>query len=131
MDFSDSFRIVNLVVAVVMILGGVSQFIFDVTFQSIVVGVYVIIFGASVGLLEFQIPPQVSRYASFMFSFIGRGIFYIFIGSLLLSLHWTRYVAGSIIGFTGVVYAALEFVPSIEPPTNMREADQGWGAEQV
>lgn len=44
------------------------------TSQSIVIGVYVIIFGACVGLLEFQIPPQVSRYASFMFSFIGRGI---------------------------------------------------------
>lgn len=33
-----------------------------------------ILFGAFVGLLEFQIPPQVSRYASFMFSFIGRGL---------------------------------------------------------
>lgn len=26
------------------------------------------------GLLEFQIPPQVARYASFMFSFVGRGV---------------------------------------------------------
>ena len=102
--------------------------------QSIVIGVYVIIFGACVGLLEFQIPPQVSRYASFRFSFIGRGICmhrYIFIGSILLSYHWIRYVAGSIIGLTGIAYVALEFVPSIEPPANMREADQGWGAEQV
>ncbi|TGJ83049.1 hypothetical protein E0Z10_g5717 [Xylaria hypoxylon] len=131
MDFSDSFRIVNLVVGVIMILGGISQF-FHASIQSIIIGVYVIIFGASVGLLEFQIPPQVSRYASFMFSFIGRGIFYIFIGSILLSDGWTRYVAGSIIGLTGVAYVALEFVPSIEPPANMREADdQGWGAEQV
>ncbi|KAI0860671.1 Golgi apparatus membrane protein TVP15 [Xylaria cubensis] len=130
MDFSDSFRIVNLVVGVVMILGGISQF-FNADFNTIIIGVYVIIFGAFVGLLEFQIPPQVSRYASFMFSFIGRGIFYIFIGSILLSNHWTRYVAGSIIGLTGVAYVALEFVPSIEPPANMREADQGWGAEQV
>ncbi|RWA10053.1 hypothetical protein EKO27_g5065 [Xylaria grammica] len=131
MDFSDSFRIVNLVVGVIMILGGISQFFFNVDIQSIIFGVYVIIFGAAVGLLEFQIPPQVSRYASFMFSFIGRGIFYIFVGSVLLSSHWTRYVAGSIIGLTGVAYTALEFVPSIEPPANMREADQGWGAEQV
>ncbi|KAI0421033.1 Golgi apparatus membrane protein TVP15 [Xylaria grammica] len=130
MDFSDSFRIVNLVVGVIMILGGISQF-FNPDTRSIIIGVYVIIFGAVVGLLEFQIPPQVSRYASFMFSFIGRGIFYIFVGSLLLSNHWTRYVAGSIIGLTGVAYTALEFVPSIEPPANMREADQGWGAEQV
>ncbi|KAI0106266.1 Golgi apparatus membrane protein TVP15 [Nemania sp. FL0031] len=170
MDFSDSFRIVNLVVGVVMILGGISQFFYpsmyvcapscssilslsalvdmgrihgylckratsvankNETSHSIVVGVYAIIFGACVGLLEFQIPPQVSRYASFMFSFLGRGIFYIFIGSILLSGHWARYVAGSVIGLTGVAYAALEFVPSIEPPANMREADQGWGAEEV
>lgn len=60
-----------------------------------------------------------------------RAVVYIFVGSILLSGHWTRYVAGSIVGFAGLAYAALEFVPSIEPPTNMREADQGWGAEQV
>ena len=57
------------------------------------VGIYVILFGASTALLgqslrmnlgtldfhtdttaEFQIPPQLSRYASFLFSFLGRGI---------------------------------------------------------
>ncbi|KAJ8122201.1 hypothetical protein ONZ43_g1545 [Nemania bipapillata] len=130
MDFSDSFRIVNLVVGVIMILGGLSQF-YNPTIQSIIVGIYVVIFGACVGLLEFQIPPQVSRHASFLFSFIGRGIFYIFAGSLLFSGHAIRWVAGSIISATGLAYVALEFVPSIEPPANMREADQGWGAEQV
>jgi len=40
-------------------------------------------------------------------------------------------VLGSAVGIIGLVYAALEFVPSIEPPSNMREADGGWGAEQV
>ncbi|KAK3294648.1 Golgi apparatus membrane protein TVP15 [Chaetomium fimeti] len=130
MDFSDSFRIVNLVVAVLMVLGGVSQF-FPVGFQSSIIGVYVIIFGLATGLLEFQIPPQVGRYASFLFSFLGRGIFYIFVGSILLHGHWTRIVSGSIVGLIGVAYAALEFIPSIEPPANMREADAGWGAEQV
>ena len=42
-----------------------------------------------------------------------------------------NYVAGAIVGIVGVLYAVLEFIPSIEPPSNMREADQGWGAEQV
>ncbi|KAK4041163.1 Golgi apparatus membrane protein TVP15 [Parachaetomium inaequale] len=125
MDFSDSFRIVNLVVAVLMVLGGISQF-FPIGFQSSIIGVYVIIFG-----LEFQIPPQVSRYASFLFSFIGRGIFYIFVGSILLHDHTLRKIDGSIIGLIGVAYVVLEFIPSIEPPANMREADAGWGAEQV
>ncbi|KAK6819715.1 hypothetical protein PG990_010207 [Apiospora arundinis] len=130
MDFSDSFRIVNLVVAAVMILGGIVQF-FNFGVQTLIIGIYEIIFGAAVALLEFQIPPQVSRYASFMFSFIGRGVFYIFMGSILLSSDWFRGLAGSIIAFVGLAYCALEFIPSIEPPANMREADQGWGAEQV
>lgn len=45
---------------------------------------------------------------------------------------WLAKLAGAIVGFVGVAYVALEFVPSIEPPSNMREAeDAGWGAEQV
>lgn len=56
---------------------------------------------------------------------------YIFVGSLLLHDGVLRYIAGSLVGFIGLGYLALEFIPSIEPPSNMREADQGWGAEQV
>jgi hypothetical protein len=71
-------------------------------------------------LLEFQIPPQLSRYASFFFSFMGRGVFYIFVGSILLD-NWTiNKIFGTIIGLVGIAYCALEFVPSIEPPANMR-----------
>lgn len=41
-------------------------------------------------------------------------------------------IAGGIVGIVGVAYVVLEFIPSIEPPTNMREADgAGWDAEQV
>ncbi|KJR81477.1 COPI-coated vesicle protein [Sporothrix schenckii 1099-18] len=141
MDLSNAFRIINLGVGVIMVLGGISQF-FPITFQSVVIGVYVILFGLATALLEFQIPPQVSRYASFLFSFIGRGIYcpplvadptpvYVFIGSILLHDHTLRIIAGSIVGIIGLVYCVLEFIPSIEPPANMREADAGWGAEQV
>lgn len=49
----------------------------------------------------------------------------------MLHGHVLQYIAGSIVGFTGVGYLALEFIPSIEPPANMREADNTWGAEQV
>ncbi|WZH41071.1 Golgi apparatus membrane protein TVP15 [Fusarium acuminatum] len=101
-------------------------------FQPIVVGAYMIIFGLVIGLLEFQIPPQVSRHASFMFSFVGRGVFYVFLGCLLLGNHILSKIAGGSVGIVGLAYVALEFIPSIEPPSNMREAeDAGWGAEQV
>jgi len=31
-----------------------------------------------------------------------------------------KYVAGAVIAFVGVAYCVLEFIPSIEPPANMR-----------
>ena len=100
--------------------------------QNVIIAVYLFIFGLGTGLLEFQIPPPVSRYASFMFSFLGRGVFYIFVGMISCGGEkWWRWVAGVVVAAVGLAYVALEFVPSIEPPTNMREADQTWGAEQI
>ncbi|KAF2816183.1 COPI associated [Mytilinidion resinicola] len=130
MDFSDAFRIVNLAIGVLMVLGGVAQF-FHFQFKDIILGVYLIIFGLATALLEFQIPPQIAKHASFMFSFIGRGIFYVFIGSVVVGDQWYKYVPGTIVGVAGIAYVVLEYIPSIEPPANMRDADAGWGAEQV
>lgn len=55
---------------------------------------------------------------------------YVFVGSILLDNIWHGYVAGAVVGVAGVIYIVMEFIPSIEPPVNMRENDT-WGAEQV
>ena len=34
--------------------------------------------------------------------------------------NWWKYTAGALVTVVGIGYAALEFVPSIEPPANMR-----------
>lgn len=99
-------------------------------------------------LLEFQIPPAISRWTPFLFSFLGRGIcewdditvdifklmglsVYIFVGSIILHSGVTLIAAGSVIMIVGAAYVVLEFVPSIEPPQNMRDASGEWGAEQI
>lgn len=41
-------------------------------------------------------------------------------GCILLGSSWYQYIPASILALIGLVYAALEFVPSIEPPANMR-----------
>lgn len=57
---------------------------------------------------------------------------YVFLGCLLLGEKIISNIAGGVVGIIGIAYIALEFIPSIEPPANMREADAaGWGAEQV
>ena len=54
-----------------------------------------------------------------MFSFIGRGIFYIFSGCLIMGSK-LRWLGGLIVVVIGIGYVVLEFTPSIEPPANMR-----------
>ncbi|MDI1486416.1 MAG: hypothetical protein OHK93_005644 [Ramalina farinacea] len=56
---------------------------------------------------------------------------YVFTGSITLHLPVLGIVAGAIIVAVGVGYAVLEFIPSIEPPQNMRDAGGDWGAEQI
>ena len=56
---------------------------------------------------------------------------YIFVGSILLQHPAIRIVVGSVIGLIGLGYVVLEYIPSIEPPENMRDASEAWGAEQI
>lgn len=58
---------------------------------------------------------------------------YVFVGCIILEYNVLRIIAGSLIGIVGLGYCVLEYIPSIEPPANMREdgGDPGWGAEQV
>jgi hypothetical protein len=50
---------------------------------------------------------------------------------LILEGATLKYIAGALIIIVGIGYAVLEFMPQVEPPSNMRENDAGWGAEQV
>jgi hypothetical protein len=39
---------------------------------------------------------------------------------VLLGKNWYNYIPGTLVALTGLIYVALEYVPSIEPPANMR-----------
>lgn len=39
---------------------------------------------------------------------------------MLLGDYWYNWVPAALVAVTGLAYIALEFVPSIEPPANMR-----------
>jgi hypothetical protein len=94
--------------------------------------VYALLFAAGIALLEFQAPPpQVSRHANFLFSFVGRGAFYIFCACLIPNSAVLWNIGAIVVGVVGILYVGLHFAGIIEPPASMRDADAGWGAEQV
>ncbi|RSH93893.1 Late Golgi vesicles protein [Saitozyma podzolica] len=81
--------------------------------------------GAVIIFLEARTPTEehkalVHKYASFMHSFVGRGVFYLLLGVLMLNYYTILYVCGSIVGFAGLVYIALNFVPLVEAPSTMQ-----------
>lgn len=50
---------------------------------------------------------------------------YFFVGCILAGQYFYNYIPAAIVAFIGLAYIALEFVPSIEPPANMRYASSG------
>ncbi len=56
---------------------------------------------------------------------------YLFVGTMLIQKEWTVFVPGFIVAIVGIGYVILEYIPSIEPPENMRDVGGEWGAEQI
>lgn len=116
-DLNVVFKASNLAVGSLAVLSGISQLFSGI--QSFIIGIYIIAFGAIITFLEFSVPSEAYTYALFLFSFIGRGVFYTFIGASINGSSWFRLLASLLIFVVGLIYLALEAVPSISPPDNM------------
>ncbi|KAL0080079.1 Golgi apparatus membrane protein TVP15, partial [Phycomyces blakesleeanus] len=95
-DISLVFRVINIVVAVFMIIGAVATII-DGGFPNFIQGIFCILLGLMTAVFEFKLPGQVTQFASFMFSFLGRGIFYIFVGGITLGYKGLSIASGVIV----------------------------------
>ncbi|KAG0748790.1 hypothetical protein G6F57_009520 [Rhizopus arrhizus] len=113
------FRAANIVAAAFMIIGGVMTCIAG-GFPNFIQGIFVILFGIMTAVFEFRLPGVITQFASFMFSFMGRGIFYIFLGCITLNYGGLAIASGVIIAVIGIAFVVLQFL-KIEAPSNMRK----------
>ncbi|KAI8075906.1 COPI associated protein-domain-containing protein [Gilbertella persicaria] len=120
LNYSIIFRVANIVAAAFMIIGGVMT-CFAGGFPNFIQGIFVIIFGIITAMFEFRLPAMISQYASFMFSFMGRAIFYIFIGCITLNYGGLAIASGVIVAAIGIAYVVLHFLKTIEAPSNMQK----------
>ncbi|CAO0795263.1 unnamed protein product [Mucor circinelloides] len=120
MNLSIVFRVINIVVAAFMIIGGVMTCIAG-GFPNFIQGIFVIIFGIMTAIFEFRLPAIITQFASFMFSFMGRGIFYSFLGAITLNYGGLGLASGIIVLAFGVGYIVLHFFKNIEAPSNMQK----------
>ncbi|OXC69192.1 hypothetical protein AYX13_02136 [Cryptococcus neoformans] len=121
---AELFRIVNMVVGGFAIVGGVGSLIKH-HFSSIIIGIYEIVIGAVIIFLEVRPPSEehkaiIQKYASFMHSFLGRGVFYLLLGVLMLNYYTLLYICGTVVGVVGLAFIALQFVRVVNAPSTMR-----------
>ncbi|KAJ1660356.1 hypothetical protein GGF44_000640 [Coemansia sp. RSA 1694] len=100
------FRITNIVVAILMIIAGIAFFTWS-NFLRIMLGVFEIIFAVWIIMFEVAEMAWLTPYVQFMFTWRGRGIFYVFIGCLTLGYKALGWVLGSVMIGIGIAYIAL------------------------
>lgn len=142
MDNLDNvFKILNGATAFIVVMTGFIELLAG--FAFFIQGSFLLLFGSVIAALEITdtITPLARRYGSFLFSFLGRGVFYVFLSSLVFSrsvrqpsraqviiensvILATRtncnqalsIICGGLLMLLGFAYIALAFVPSINPP---------------
>ncbi|KAF8941547.1 Late Golgi vesicles protein [Dissophora ornata] len=88
-------------------LGGVVLFVHIGSWNSGILGVFIVLFGLLTFFLEFEIPEFIVYNMGFMFSMLGRGVCNM--GLLCLSWKWYNIVIGSVIMGVGLMYVGLHF----------------------
>ncbi|KAL1411039.1 hypothetical protein Q8F55_001986 [Vanrija albida] len=118
-----------------VIAGGIGSLI-HLKFSSIIIGIYELLAGAVILALEVVSPTEqqkalVHSYASFLHSFVGRGVFYILLGVLMLDNYLLVQICGGAVALVGIIYVALHFVHLFEAPSTMQAPSSDPEAQPV
>ena len=96
----STLRIANMCNGMCLITLGIISWLSIVSFTSVTVSCYVILFGLLISCLECNIgnlAPKLQRNFGFMFSFSGRTLFIMFCGSMAFAMgNWLGYIIGAL-----------------------------------
>ncbi|SCV04317.1 LAMI_0H15148g1_1 [Lachancea mirantina] len=115
------FKISNIATGALIALSAFSQltYLFK-NFSAFLMALFALALSVPIVYLEFRVPPNLYRFASFYFSFIGRGLLYMLL-ALLVSFGGVFKILIAAIVFTmGGVFVGFQFVPTIQEPENFR-----------
>ncbi|SCU90399.1 LADA_0F03774g1_1 [Lachancea dasiensis] len=115
------FKATNLAAGSLASFSALSQLSYLLTdFPAFLKAIFALGLAIPIVYLEFKVPPNLYRFASFYFSFIGRGLCLILL-SLLLSYGGALKIIISLLLFVaGIAFTVVEFIPSIQEPDNFR-----------
>ncbi|KAI8326391.1 hypothetical protein GQ54DRAFT_307622 [Martensiomyces pterosporus] len=105
---SIAWPIINIIVSVLWIVAAILYFV-NGYFQAVMLGIFLLVIGGTSIALEFWRPEVFVTHCFFLWNFMGRGIFFLLMGCIVLGHKVFTYVATGFTWFFGVVYIALWF----------------------
>ncbi|CAI7071801.1 BEM_collapsed_G0010040.mRNA.1.CDS.1 [Saccharomyces cerevisiae] len=115
------FKIANISIGCIDIIAALSQLTYIFTNLNVfLLAVYGLALSVPIVYLEFKVPSNLYSYASFYFSFLGRGLSYILL-SLIISFGGIyNILAGMFTFILGVAFIVFHFSQFVEEPANFR-----------
>eukprot|EP00736_Rhodelphis_marinus_P014027 Rmarinus@m.25985 len=101
---------VLMIVVGILLLAGLSSF------QAFVVGCYLLIFGSVIVFLEFKVLDVFTKYFGFLFSWIGKGLFLIFVACLMLGSGDFQTFCGVVVIMVGIMFIILALIGKLQQP---------------
>ncbi|CAI4037984.1 hypothetical protein SMKI_04G3210 [Saccharomyces mikatae IFO 1815] len=115
------FKIANLSIGCIDIIAALSQLTYLFTNLNVfLLAIYGLVLSVPIVYLEFKIPSNLYRYASFYFSFLGRGLSYILLGLIISFGGIYNILAGMLTFILGVAFIVFHFSQFVEEPVNFR-----------
>ncbi|KAI9006296.1 COPI associated protein-domain-containing protein [Hyaloraphidium curvatum] len=104
-------KIVDTVVALLLIITVILLWVYYPSWQTVVTGLFVMALGILLAVCNFKVMPIAKKFALFLFTPLGRGLSYFFIGSFVVVANWWWVIlVGIIVMGVGIVYIITAFV---------------------
>ncbi|CAB4255719.1 similar to Saccharomyces cerevisiae YDR100W TVP15 Integral membrane protein localized to late Golgi vesicles along with the v-SNARE Tlg2p [Maudiozyma barnettii] len=110
-------KIANLAIGAIGSLAALSQLTYVVSdFNVFMLSLFAIPLSAMIIMMEFKVPTQLYNFASFYFSFLGRGILQILLGIMVCHGGALKLMSAFLLIISGIAYCLFQFLPMIEEP---------------
>jgi len=122
----------SLVSAVLMAIGGITYILANpFSFNGFVIGIVTTFLSFILCLIQLanenSISQTIKLYCPFIFTYLGRGIFLVFFGCIILTSHIALIVLSSVIVFIGIFFIVLHFIS--KDHYNEEKEIFGWAPE--
>ncbi|KAI8889563.1 hypothetical protein K501DRAFT_329054 [Backusella circina FSU 941] len=114
----DIYKILSLLAALGILLSLIGNFV-SLFWPSFLNAIFKICLLVVLLLIEFKQTPAFIKYMSFMYSFLGRGFFYIILAFITFNNYVINIVGGILILVPGIAYLVFHFIRRDQEPPYM------------